>query len=219
VAISETYREVVKFLSEPKNLDLAFDLTEAFPAILDKFHIKFWENLKAVLEAELDQVGITDWVVGFDNDSESSQDFAKPKKRNTGESYQSLSISPKTSARRFCAFYIEQNFELTMPFPELWYGYGFNEDLSKPDRAKLAKESKVPIEEQKDKKWMKYRHQLDDGSWLACKDLNYKLRARRETVMLAEGDSLEREVAGALLDLFKQKRRDAEKINAALRQH
>lgn len=209
--------DAIDFLSEPKSLDLAFDLIEAFPAVLDKFHAKFWETLKAVIEAELDRLEIADWVVAFDNESASSRDFAKPKKRKTEELYQSLSINPKANMRRFCAFFVEQNFEIEKPFPELYYGYGFNDDLNRSQQTKLSGLTKLSIEEQKNQEWVKYPRQLENGGWLACKDLNYKLRARRETVMLAEGDSLEKEVADVLLDLFKEKRQDAEKINDALR--
>jgi hypothetical protein len=223
MATAEPYREAIDFLSnDPKNLELAFDLIEAFPALLDRFHAKFWDTLKDTVERELNNLSAPDWSVSF-YDSENSSDFLEPGSKSNENSHQ-LMIAPTNweamqTKFRFCAFWLEQNFEKDASTAELCYGYGFNKGIDQAKQAKLSKSTGLPIREQQVKEWISYSRQLERDGWLARKQLPYALRGRDETILLAKGDSLETEIADALIELFKQKQQAAEKINAALRQH
>jgi hypothetical protein len=223
MATAEQYGEAVDFLSNDlNNLELAFDLMKVFPDLLDRFHAKFWDTLKDTVERELASLSAPDWSVSF-YDSENSSDFLKPGSKSN-ETYHHCMIAPTDweamqAKFRFCAFWLEQNFETDTSTAKLYYGYGFNDGIDQAKQSKLSKSTGLPVREQQVKEWISYSRQLEKNGWLARKQLPYALRGRDETILLAKGDSLETEIADALIELFKQKQQAAEKINAALRQH
>ena len=94
--------------------------------------------------------------------------------------------------------------------------------MHSPEEAFFDKESHVLL---RCRRWMECRRkkrkvrvsilELEDGL-LGTKKLSRSLRARSETILLSQGDSLEEEVASAFFDLFNKTRKNVEAINAAM---
>jgi hypothetical protein len=216
---TDSYREVIEFLLDPGNIESAFDLVEVFPVALDRLQVKFWDTLKLRVEQKLAQRQAAGWFVRLvtgEKDPAEGVDFLKP-------GYSHLEVAPVVDdeMRVFSCFWVEQKYRTSarkQPLndtAELFYGFGFSKQLSKREQANLPKEVKL-LRDKIGEDWISYRDQFADG-WLARKKLNYRLRDRNEMALLAQGDGLEEDVAGAFLNLFDEKRDEMEAINAAFR--
>jgi hypothetical protein len=215
MATTESYREIVEFLVDPKNLEGAFDLIDVFPIALDRLHAKFWDTLKTELEPRVKKREAP-WVVRLVADEREDAEGVDFLKR--GDSH--LEVLPANSDEMplYCSFLIEQEYRTSArkqvynDHAQLLYGFGFTKPLTKREQTNLPKEAKALISPE----WTLRRGQLADG-WLACKKLHYELRARHETIRLAQGNSLEEDIGTALLKLFDERREAVERINAAFR--
>ena len=218
MATTEVYRDIVDFLVDPKNLESAFDLIEVFPVALDRLHAKFWDTLKSDVEQRVNERE-TAWVTRLITEERvdaEGADFLKP-----GEGLLEIVPGDSDEMANCCCFWIQQNYrtqsrrQTSNGEAELFYGFGVSNPLTKRQLGKVSKEAKV-LADRIGTEWISYREQLADG-WLARKKLGYNLRAKHESIRLAQGNSLEKDVATALIKLFDERRAAVERINAAFR--
>jgi hypothetical protein len=224
MAASDEYREIVDFLVKPENIESALDLAVLVPRAMDRLHIKFWETQKELVEAGLHKRGAADWIVGFWGDSDAPLEAADFLQK--GWSLLQITPGPWKDMPLFWAYWVEQGYRTSSrrqsenELAPVTYGLGFysqNERLMRRTGATLPSWASTLYDHpaRLSGGWKSDKDSLKWG-WVVYKE-PAKLRARSEVIRLAQGNSLEEEIAGALLKLFDQTRKSVEAENTKLR--
>jgi hypothetical protein len=218
--MSDTEREVFDYLANAEHIEAAFDLYTIMPRVINGFHQKFWEKLMEEVQRKLGDRGITGWEASF-----SSTDASDC----LNDAYFTFQIAPPQDdkdLRTYCSFFIQQAYdpdgrkkhrEDSMRHAELRYGIGIEPGVGEKQQKKLPAEVAKLWQSMKD--WDLYgrERQLEDGT-IAVRRLGYSIRARNEVIRLAQpGDTLEKEIADKLFELFEEKRDVVIKCNLALK--
>lgn len=214
--------ELISFVLKPENIESALDLAEVVPLAIDQLHIEFWEKLKEIVEQRLIERGATDeWDINlFVND----RPGAEPKDFIKSGGQLELTTKSTDSMPLYWAYWVEQNYDPRARsqredrLAPLICGFGFASEshrLMKQQATSLPQWAKK-LYDQPGVGWQRDRETLDWGYVAYSKPA--KLRARGEIIRLAQSDdSLEREVAELLFELFDKTHKDILKENSKRR--
>lgn len=232
MTISDSDPKITKFLTDPQNIETAYDLLAELPRAAEALFLKFWRGLgesiqKAMETRTLDQ----EWEVHFyDQDDRSvSLDAEFP----ISDEYAGLEIERRIPTDRgdasalACTFAIEY---WRPGFPPkkndtggVYCGVRFSRQLRKVD-VPLVRRLTANLSKGLEKMGWTYVPSAKEDEWwvgtsgyLWCFAPNGTMMLeKKEAIALAHGDELERLTEKTFLDLFDKERTEIERINRLL---